>query len=433
MARRKSFVPASFLHDPTDTKSKDHSLTPFIGSTRFYEKSIGTLYGCAFNPFVSKNENPIAAAVGSNYIKTYSFPRYQPEILNIASIQLDNNDSLYTVTWCYDDREDSENPHKIVTGGESGVIYVIDAATSRLDLQLVGHMDGVNDIRTSPKNPALIATASKDATVRIFHIRAETCLLILGGHQAHLDSVISVDWSHDASMLFSCGHDHRVVAWDLTQKPVESHLRECMRVVKRIAKLAFVRAYETEMQRELEKLYNIDGHSLIFCRPSHVITNVHYGTVDCVRTIQLNNQIYILSRSCGGDNQISLWRLGKTDRSETAVKEGFQTDHFLISKKKLTDADIWFGKFEMEPNQKRWLCTIGDKGTVHFYDMRNQINDEPFMTIKANPKGVMTRQVAFSPNGRIVFAVGDGGFACRIDRMPASGPSVPKDIWKPIK
>ncbi|CAP28149.1 Protein CBG08298 [Caenorhabditis briggsae] len=433
MARRKSFVPASFLHDPTDTKSKDHPLTPFIGSTRLYEKSIGTFYGCAFNPFVSKDENPIAAAVGNDCIKIFSFPPYQPEILKLASIQLDNKDSLYTVTWCYDDEEDSQNPHKIVTGGESGVIYVIDAATSSLDLQLVGHMDGVNDIRTSPKNPALIATASKDVTIRIFHIRAQTCLLILGGHQAHLDSVISVDWSHDASKLFSCGHDHRVVGWDLTQKPVESHLRECMSRVKHIAKLRSVRAYKNEMQRELEKLYNIDGHSLIFCRPSHVITNVHYGTVDCVRTIQLNNQNYILSRSCGGDNHISLWRLGKMNRSETVVEEGFRTDHFLIAKKKLTDAEIWFGKFEMEPNKKRWLSTIGDSGTVHFYDMRNQLNDEPFMTIKANPKGVMTRQVAFSPNGQIVFAVGDGGFACRIDRVPASGPSVPKDIWKPIK
>ncbi|PIC47734.1 hypothetical protein B9Z55_006977 [Caenorhabditis nigoni] len=250
--RSRKVLTASFKHDPTDTNSKDHPQKPFIGSSRLFEKPISSFYGCAFNPFVSKNENPIAAAVGDEYISIYSFPPFQPEMLRTARIQLTNKDSLYTVAWCYDNLE--PNPHKIVTGGESGVIYVLDAATSSLDRQLVGHMDAVNDIRTSPKNPALVATASKDNTVRIFHIRSESCLVILGGHQAHLDSVISVDWSHDASMVVSCGHDHRVVGWNLTQNPIKRHLRRCLKIVDLGFKLGVVKSFESEKQWELEKL-----------------------------------------------------------------------------------------------------------------------------------------------------------------------------------
>ncbi|ULU07879.1 hypothetical protein L5515_015259 [Caenorhabditis briggsae] len=435
-SRRKTSRISSpnFKHDSTDTNSKDHPLKQFIGSSRLFEKPISSFYGCAFNPFISKNENPIAAAVGDEYISIYSFPQFQPEMVMKARIQLTNKDSLYTVAWCYDNL-DPRNPHKIVTGGESGVVYVLDAATSSLDRQLVGHMDAVNDIRRSPKNSALVATASKDSTVRLFHIRSESCLVILGGHQAHLDSVISVDWSLDASMIVSCGHDHRVVGWNLTQNPIKRHLRRCLMIVDLGYKLGVVKSFQNEKQWELEKLYDLEGHSLIFCRPSHVISNVHHGTADCVRTVQLNNKTYVLSRNCGGDDQISLWRFGRMNESQRSVpsEKGFREDHTLLAKKKMIDGAAWFAKFDMDPVRKRWLCTTGDRGTVHFYDMRNQFNENPFQTIKANPKSVITRQVAFSPNGRIVLVVGDGGFVGRIDRMPASGPKAPKNIWKMIR
>lgn len=50
------------------------------------------------------------------------------------SSKVEREESLFTVTWCYDtyEAENDRNPFKVVTGGTLGHIYVIDYVSRKL-------------------------------------------------------------------------------------------------------------------------------------------------------------------------------------------------------------------------------------------------------------------------------------------------------------
>ena len=75
---------------------------------------------------------------------------------------------------------------------------------------LRGHGNSVNELRTSPASAQIVASASKDYTVRLWNIRSAHCLAIFGGARGHLDEVISLDFDAAAHFLLSASMDHTV-------------------------------------------------------------------------------------------------------------------------------------------------------------------------------------------------------------------------------
>ena len=73
----------------------------------------------------------------------------------------------------------------------------------------------MNEIRTSPASAQIVASASKDRTVRLWNVRSADCLAIFGGANGHLDEVISLDFDVDAHFIASSSMDHTVRIWDI--------------------------------------------------------------------------------------------------------------------------------------------------------------------------------------------------------------------------
>lgn len=79
----------------------------------------------------------------------------------------------------------------------------------------MGHGAPVNDIAVHPSRPELVATASKDHTVRLWNLVNARPVLICHGDGGHLNEVLSLDWKLVGSRysLLSAGMDSCIKIW----------------------------------------------------------------------------------------------------------------------------------------------------------------------------------------------------------------------------
>ena len=75
----------------------------------------------------------------------------------------------------------------------------------------VGHTKSIRLVSLS-KDGRYIASASKDATIKIWEVTSGKELHTLFGH---LDAISSVSFSEDGKYLFSCSYDHTARVWDV--------------------------------------------------------------------------------------------------------------------------------------------------------------------------------------------------------------------------
>ncbi|WVF68577.1 hypothetical protein IAT40_003346 [Kwoniella sp. CBS 6097] len=152
------------------------------------------------------------------------------------------DDDLYTLAWTYDPITLCP---LIVTGGEKGLVYVVDVLSRKLVRVLRGHGGPIFCVAVKMLYPHIIASSSDDKTIRIWNIKgADEPLLPLGrmpdqdypmgdadegncviaiiageGKGGHRFYVASVAFHPTKDAMASCGLDRAVKVWPLPPLP----------------------------------------------------------------------------------------------------------------------------------------------------------------------------------------------------------------------
>jgi WD40 repeat protein len=99
----------------------------------------------------------------------------------------------------------------VATASKDRTVKLWQADDGKLLLTLVGHVAGVRSVKFSPDGLRL-ATASSDNTVKIWDVVSGRPLLTLAGH-AH--SVVTLDFNPDGNLLVTGGEDGAAKVWDV--------------------------------------------------------------------------------------------------------------------------------------------------------------------------------------------------------------------------
>ncbi|KAF4636576.1 hypothetical protein G7Y89_g1497 [Cudoniella acicularis] len=157
----------------------------------------GDFYSVEFYPYAEPDEDPVFAIAGGKH----------PE------------EDYYTCVWTKD--LESGDPLLCVAGGNAN-IKIIDALTGKLLRTLPGHGGEINDLVISPVNPHILASASVDATVRIWSLdpahEQQPCAAILEG-DGHKESILTLAFHSNNRYLLSGGVDHTINLWTLPEFP----------------------------------------------------------------------------------------------------------------------------------------------------------------------------------------------------------------------
>lgn len=135
----------------------------------------------------------------------------------------------------------------LVTAGERGVIRIFQPHSQQIDghwESLIGHTFAVNQLKISSNSPFMLASASKDRSVRLWNIETGMCIATFHGEFGHRDDVVTVDLNHDCSKLVSGGNDHMIAIWDIATDEIYLAIQLSKRYDKQNGKRTFKTVYQ---------------------------------------------------------------------------------------------------------------------------------------------------------------------------------------------
>lgn len=453
------------------TDEEDYDEQPFVLSATVQTEHKSSNFGCAFNPYAYPDQDQLVATCGGEFLHVFHCPLDTNRLLPLKAFHFPTDkqpkpakdkekikEALYAVSWAADSYEENNRRSelRLVTGGLLGKLYVVDYGTMTHCNTLYCVGSEINEIRVSPANSNLIAVASKDMAVRVFHIRNASCLVVMAGPKCHSDNILTLDWHYTGNYIISAGYDHQVLKWDLTSPPVKNHIDKICEALKSGQQNQFepvhltndkeLEASYAESQARLEEVFgnelkvseiNVDTHPREAIHdvannfaehfdktaiypinlPIGVANTIHNDCIDCVRV--LSGADWMMSKSV--DSTLALWRFGpplhqKVNQNPQRIGAP-ETCTTVLQTRDLCDPNPpYFIKFDIDP-RRRWVACGGSGGQVQFYDLRNK-KPEPQLTLQSGIHNI--RQASFSPCGRFVVVVCDGSLITRFDRVHAS-------------
>ncbi|GAB0494294.1 hypothetical protein MMPV_005586 [Pyropia vietnamensis] len=169
------------------------------------------LYSVAFSPLArSSAGHAVLATCGGPSVRVYATTPAKTRLLQ-AYLDEDASEAYYAVGWTYN--ADGRGSHWVLVGGRKGILRVIDVTNRGGVAALAGHGEAINDVAVHPSDPALVLTASRDESLRLWNTRSRSCVAIFGGEGGHRGDVLYCAWDTFGNRFLSTGHDNSVKVW----------------------------------------------------------------------------------------------------------------------------------------------------------------------------------------------------------------------------
>ncbi|KAI9691280.1 MAG: hypothetical protein M1820_009811 [Bogoriella megaspora] len=327
------------------------------------------LYDVQFYPWNVADEDPVFAVTGREDVlvcRAVSRNNDAVEILqwikdgDLLEEKVGTDDRSHTLgsnslTWA---QSPVGEPLVCVSGGYSKV-KLYNALTGTLYRVLHGHGSSVNDLKTSPQSPSIIASASYDRGIRLWDLGRspdeDPCAVLCSGG-GHREGVLAMGFHRSGRYLLSGGLDQAINLWvlpDLQDRP--TNFTSCQAV-----------------------------HY-----PHFSTTELHNGYVDCVTFFD----DLVLSKAAE-ENRIVLWKIdGFSSRNsppkpETAptisqlrgTRSAFGNKFQRLLQFGAPKTDLFYMRFSLfHEFDKSPILVIGDeKSALHWWDLQRLEEDNEF-------------------------------------------------------
>jgi len=177
------------------------------------------VYNLAFN-FTHPAYTKVFASVSMNRAVVYELAEGGGICPLQSYVDENKEENFYALTWA---RDGESGTPLLVIGGINGVMRILDCHLMSSPRTLKGHGNSINDLKTSPVNPSLILSASKDESVRLWNLQTGVCVAIFAGYAGHRNEVLSCGFHPGGKYIISSGMDNSVKLWSLQGK-VREHI-----------------------------------------------------------------------------------------------------------------------------------------------------------------------------------------------------------------
>jgi polycomb protein EED len=297
----------------------------------------------------------------------------------------DRDEVFYTLAWSYD--EDNNGGPVIAFGGVRSVVRIIYCNGPGLkDKKFIGHTNAINEMKFHPTLPHILLTASKDHSMRLWNIKTEICVAILGGVNGHRDEVLAIDFDAMGNHVVSGGMDHNLKIWKLSTEEISEAIKN------------------SDTYYDVKRVRSFPTLHVHFA--DYTTRNVHRNYVDSVKWFGNT----FLSKSC--ENSIVWWKPGNLGDKELNLNTNSVS---VIHTFDVDDSELWFVRMDVDPSQ-RFLSVGNSIGKIFLFDMDSDTpNLKP--SVMSNIKATKPiRQVSFSRNSDILIASCDDGKIWRWDK-----------------
>jgi polycomb protein EED len=362
------------------------------------------LFGLAVNLYDERWRN-LFATTGANRASIYELlPDGNIDVRQVY-VDEDRSESFFCCAWTIAPWCKERRP-LLAIAGQLGIIRILDLHRHRVSRTLMGHGNAINEVRFHPYKPALLLSASKDESIRLWNVVSCVCVALFTGDAAHRGEVLSIDFHLDGHRFASGGMDNAIKVWSLQQ---------CQAAVDKADALAqqLIDADADDQLPAIGAQAMGKFRSAVVQMPWYSTCRIHRNYVDCVRW----HGDLLLTKST--HSKVVVWKPAPSRdglSSKAASKSQGLDGALVLGEYHYNKSDIWFLRFGVDPSCN--FLVVGNMlGHLLVYDLNGVPTPNGRETLKLHHSqcNAIVRQTAVSYDSKTILAVTEDGSLWRWD------------------